>query len=197
MSGDEELSRRGFLRAAGSAAGATWLAAHWPAALAAAQEAAAARDAAAKFETLSEAEAADLAAIAAQIIPTDTLPGATEAGVVYFMDSALRAFMAGAADSVRQGLKALNGKAAAALPGARFAALPPDQQLRLLTAEENTPFFGTVRFMTVAGMFAMPSYGGNQKYAGWKMLGFDHRHAWLPPFGYYDGPPAGKPKAAR
>ncbi len=42
-------------------------------------------------------------------------------------------------------------------------------------------------------MFALPVYGGNKGYAGWKVLGFDHRHAWVPPFGHYDAPaPAGK-----
>ncbi len=180
---DAALSRRGFLKAAGSAAGASWLAALWPAVLAAAEQAAAARDAGAAFETLAAEDAADLAAIAAQIIPSDGLPGATEAGVVYFMDSALRTFMAGAAESVTAGLGALNGKA-----GVRFAKLPAADQLKLLKAEENSPFFGTVQFMTVAGMFALPVYGGNKNYAGWKLLGFQHQHAWVPPFGHYDTP---------
>src|SRR5687768_10772276 len=101
------LSRRGFLQAAGSAA---WLASAWPAVLAAAEQAAAGRDAGAAFEVLTPDEAADLAAIAAQIFPTDELPGANEAGVVYFMDSALRTFMAGAREAVRSGLQALNAK---------------------------------------------------------------------------------------
>jgi hypothetical protein len=35
-------------------------------------------------------------------------------------------------------------------------------------------------------MFAMPSWGGNRERAGWALLGFDNRHAWQPPFGYYD-----------
>jgi hypothetical protein len=188
---DEALSRRGFLKVAG----AGWLAALWPQLLAAAQDAASARDAGAAFETLDADEAADLAAIASQIFPTDALPGAREAGVVYFMDSALRTFMSGARESVASGLQALNARAAAAQPGARFAALPAEGQVSLLKAEENTPFFGTVRFLTVAGMFALPVYGGNQNYAGWKMLGFEHRHVWAPPFGHYDAPaPAAKGK---
>lgn len=189
--GPEVLTRRGFLRAAGSAA---WLATSWPAVLAAAEQAAAARDAAAAFETLTPDDAADLAAIAAQIFPTDTAPGANEAGVVYFMDSALRTFMAGAKEPVLNGLRALNAKAAAAQPGARFAGLPAAEQVRLLQAQEATPFFGTVHFMTVAGMFALPVYGGNRGHAGWKLLGFEHRHFWQPPFGFYDAPAAGKKK---
>jgi gluconate 2-dehydrogenase gamma chain len=195
---DAELSRRGFLKAAGSAAGAGWLAALWPAVLAAAEQAeqaAAARAAGVAFETLAAEDAADLAAIASQIFPSDGTPGATEAGVVYFMDSALRSFMVGAADSVLEGLGALNRKAAAVQPGARFSALPGPEQLKLLKAEEASPFFGTVRFMTIAGMFALPAYGGNQDHQGWKVLGFEHRHFWQPPFGFYDAQ-AAKPKGA-
>ena len=180
------LSRRGFLKAAGSAAGVGWVASLWPAVLAAAEQAAAARDAGAAFEVLSVEDAADRAAIAAQIFPSDGTPGANEAGVVYFMDSALRTFMVGATESVAAGLKVLNQKAGAQ----RFAGLAPAEQTKLLKAEENSPalggFLGTVHFMTIAGMFSLPVYGGNKDYAGWKLLGFSHPHAWLPPFGYYD-----------
>jgi hypothetical protein len=35
-------------------------------------------------------------------------------------------------------------------------------------------------------MFAMPAWGGNRDGAGWALLGFDSRHVWQPPFGYYD-----------
>jgi gluconate 2-dehydrogenase gamma chain len=188
-----ELSRRGFLKATGSMAGAAWAASLWPSVLAAAQDAAAARDAGAEFEQLTAEEAADLAAIAAQIFPTDDLPGATEAGVVYFMDSALRTFMAGAADPVSAGLDALNRKAAAIQTGARFSMLTPAEQFKLLKAEEHAmPFLNTVHFMTIAGMFALPVYGGNRDHAGWKLLGFEHRHAWVPPFGHYDAQVAAK-----
>lgn len=171
--------------------GAAWLAASWPTVLAAAQQAGAARDAAAGFELLTAEEGADFAAIASQIFPSGELPGATEAGVVYFMDSALRGFMSGAASDIGKGLKALNRKA-----GGRFSALAPEAQTALLKSEEASPFFQTVRFMTIAGMFAMPAYGGNRDHAGWKLLGFDHRHFWVPPFGHYDAA-AAKPGAKR
>jgi gluconate 2-dehydrogenase gamma chain len=89
--------------------------------------------------------------------------------------------MSGAAADLRAGLAALNLAA-----GARFATLPADRQLQALKGAESSPFFGTLRFMTIAGMFAMPAYGGNRDHAGWKMLGFEHQMAWVPPFGYYD-----------
>ena len=72
-------------------------------------------------------------------------------------------------------------------PGvARFSALSSDQQIAVLTEEEQSPFFQTVRFLTIMGMFANPSYGGNRNKVGWQLLQFEDRHAWQPPFGYYD-----------
>jgi hypothetical protein len=51
---------------------------------------------------------------------------------------------------------------------------------------ETTAFFATVRRLTLLGLVAMPKYGGNHDKAGWKLLGFEDRHVWQPPFGYYD-----------
>jgi hypothetical protein len=35
-------------------------------------------------------------------------------------------------------------------------------------------------------MFADPAYGGNSDKVGWKLIGFEDRFAWQPPFGEYD-----------
>jgi gluconate 2-dehydrogenase gamma chain len=43
-----------------------------------------------------------------------------------------------------------------------------------------------MRFSTVLGMFANPSYGGNTGQVGWKLLGFQAHGIYQPPFGYYD-----------
>ena len=32
----------------------------------------------------------------------------------------------------------------------------------------------------------MPAYGGNRDGVGWKLIGFEDRHVFQPPFGYYD-----------
>lgn len=186
----DRLSRRGFLRRAGIALGGSLLAVQWPVLAAAGRAAGAARDAGTAFVHLASADAADLEAIAARIIPSDELPGAREAGVIHFIDQSLGTFMAQAGDALRHGLAALNERAAAA--GGRFAELSEAAQDALLRAEEDSPFFGLMHFLTVAGMFAMPARGGNRGEVGWKLLGFDHRHAWVPPFGFYDAPGAGK-----
>ena len=43
-----------------------------------------------------------------------------------------------------------------------------------------------MRFLTVLGLLALPSYGGNAGKVGWKLVGFVDQHVWEPPFGYYD-----------
>jgi hypothetical protein len=40
--------------------------------------------------------------------------------------------------------------------------------------------------LTVAGLLALPSYGGNENRSGWKLVGFVDQHVWSPPFGHYD-----------
>lgn len=182
-----ESARRDFLKRSLSTAGAAWISLRWPAVLAAASAALDAFAAGSTFKHLTADEARDLDAIAAQIIPTDDSPGAREAGVVYFIDAALGSFAAARAGQLRAGLADLNAKARAVDPAAPgFAALSGDAQVVLLTQEQSGEFFQAMRFMTVCGMFALPGYGGNRDEIGWKLLGFDHRHAWSPPFGYYD-----------
>lgn len=179
-------ARRAFLRASGTAAGASWLALHFPGLLAVAEAAAAAREAGAAFLHLTPGEAAALEGIAARIIPTDETPGAREAGVIHFIDQALGGFMADAAGALRAGIETVDTLAAEAGGGRRFAELEPEAQDAILHDIDETPFFGLMHFLTVAGMFALPSYGGNRDHLGWQLLGFDHRHGWVPPFGHYD-----------
>ena len=183
---DFDASRRGFLKLSGSAATGSWLAAQWPALLAIGQTACVARDKQAALVHLETKLAADLAAIAAQIIPRDDTPGAAEAGVIYFIDGALGSFMKGALGFIDSGISELNTRVAQQFPVERFAELSSDQQIAVLKIEDQTPLFGTVRFLTIAGMFAMPAHGGNQEQIGWDLLGFDNRHGWQPPFGFYD-----------
>lgn len=176
-------TRRGFLKLGGGAAGATWIGAQWPALLALGQAACDARDQQAAFLNMDPAFAADLAAVAAQIFPTDdTGPGADEVGVIHFLDQAFGSFMAGARGFIAGGMQEL----AAAAGGRRFAELEPQAQRALLSQHDQAPWFGAIRFLTIGGMFAMPAHGGNRGGAGWELIGFDPGHGWAPPFGYYD-----------
>ncbi len=187
-------SRREFLAATGTMAG-LWLGTD-PDAFFSALEAsrAASRGEQVVYEVLTAAQAADLDAIAAQIIPSDDdLPGAREARAVVFIDRALSGFMAGQKDFLLEGLDDLNGTVTERWPASgRFAGLTEEQQHGLLTEIEDEPFFGAVRFGVLTGMFAHPDWGGNYEGAGWKLLGFEPRFAWQPPFGEYDAEEMGR-----
>jgi gluconate 2-dehydrogenase gamma chain len=183
-------SRRRFLQASSGTLGFAWLAANWPQVAAAAQhghEMAAANPPERRFQLLTPAQARDVEAIAAQIIPSGSTPGAREAGVVYFIDHIHAGAWAGGAKDFIAGLTDFQVRCARHHRGvAQFADLSHDDQLAYLQHVERTPFFSQVRFLSVLGLLALPSYGGNADTVGWKIVGFIGQHAWQPPFGYYD-----------
>jgi gluconate 2-dehydrogenase gamma chain len=185
---DDRLSRRLFLSVAAGMLGVASLPLEWGPIAHAAHDAVAARQGdAARFTFLTSSEAADVEAIAAQIIPTDQTPGAREAGVVYFIDRALGTFFSHMAEDFRSRLAEFRSFCRNRSPDmTAFAALSSEQQIELLRAVEHSPFFTTMRLLTVLGMFAMPSYGGNRQNVGWELLGFEDQHVFVPPFGYYD-----------
>ena len=128
----------------------------------------------AKISFFSAAEAADVEAVAAQIIPTDDTPGAREAGVVYFIDRALATFLSQLAGDYRAQLAAFQAAFRERHPAAAsFASLTSEQQIEYLKAVDHTPFFDTTRLLTLLGMFSLPAYGGNRDGVGWKLLGFE------------------------
>jgi len=130
---------------------------------------------------------ADVEAITSHIIPTDTTPGAREAGVARFIERALTSFLAPMAEDFHAGLQEFQRGVRARYPGsASFAALEASKQIEWLHSMERSAFFGLLRQLTVLGMFAAPAYGGNRNGIGWQLLGFKDEHAFRPPFGYYD-----------
>ena len=192
---DDALSRRAFLTVSGAAVASAWLAADPDELRASLAHAARAREApcAPAWEFFTAEQAADVEAIAAQIVPTDDTPGAREARVVSFVDHSLATWAVPQREPFIQGLDGLNGEVEKRWPGAgRFASLPAERQLELLRAQEQTPFFRQMRFATLVGMFSLPSYGGNAGKLGWRLIGFEDRYVWQPPFGDYDAEAAGR-----
>lgn len=176
---DTAISRRGFLK--GGAAGL--LHSMLPVSAGLVAGACSARDDDAPYAFLPPAEALDIAAIAARIIPTTDTPGATEAGVVHFFDQAFASDMKDAYVLAHSGLGTLN----ASIAEGRFANQDAALQDSLLAAIEGQPFFELMRVMTIFGFFAMSEYGGNRDHIAWDLIGFKGHHgAWQPPFGYYD-----------
>ena len=128
-------------------------------------------------------DAATVAAFAERLMPgTPGKPGATEAGVLNYIDLALAGAYADQQDFYRRGLAALEGycRVAHGKPFAQLAAAQQDDVIAAL--EQDRPnnftwpsaqaFFATLRTHTMEGMFADPVYGGNKDFSGWRLVGF-------------------------
>jgi gluconate 2-dehydrogenase gamma chain len=138
-----------------------------------------------RFFTAEEARTVEAAC--ARVFPSDENgPGATEAGVVIFIDRQLAGpygrdkyrythppFVesvpehgyqgkATPQEIYREGLKPLQG----------LASLPPAEQDARLRAIETTTFFRLLRQHTIEGMFSDPLHGGNAGMIGWQLIGY-------------------------
>jgi gluconate 2-dehydrogenase gamma chain len=189
-------SRRTFLLDSVTGLGGAWVAANAAGILAAEDYVlrAAQTGRPVKFGFFTPAQAVEIEAMAAQIIPTDATPGAREARVIQFIDRALTTFAKNSQAAYTTGIDDLQAQTKQLFPTATtFSGLTGPQQIQVLTAMEKTPFFTTVRTHTVIGFFASPVHGGNQDKIGWKLIGYDDSLNFRPPFGYYDAQdPAGK-----
>jgi gluconate 2-dehydrogenase gamma chain len=185
----QRKSRREFLIESASGIGAAWIVANYSEIVAAQEfvqnEAQTAR--ARGFAFFTAAQAAEVDAMTAQIIPTDATPGAREARVVAFIDRALVTFERDRQADYTKGLDELAARTEQLSPHAqRFSRLMSEQQIRVLTAIEDTPFFELVRRHTITGFFSSPIHGGNYGKVGWELIGYDDSLDHEPPFGYYD-----------
>lgn len=198
-------ARRDFLQLLSGYVGAGWLAANWPALLSAAEHAhQAAKSGNPVLEVLTPEQARELDALTSCLIPTDDTPGAHEAGVVYFIDRALKTYASEQLPTYQKGLEAVQKYTAETFPGVtRFSEATEEQKLKILTelsAESDlqkgvprrglpagsTDFLRTLRFDTICGFLVDPEGGGNRDFAGWKAIGRDPAHNFAPPFGHYD-----------
>jgi gluconate 2-dehydrogenase gamma chain len=138
-----------------------------------------------RFFTTVEAEI--VVAASERIFPGDESgPGATEAGVVIYIDRQLagpyrrdryrytkppfvesvveHGYQGGASprDIYRQGLQGLK----------EFTTLTAVEQDNRLKSIERTLFFRLLRTHTIEGMFCDPMHGGNAGLIGWQLVGF-------------------------
>ena len=180
----EKTSRRQFLQNGVAIGGGSWLRFSAPGLAALAQAACSAKEEARAFTILSASEALEFEAIAARILPTTATPGAREAGVIWFFDQTFGTYNANSLPFARNGLAAFQDSLAGS---ALFSELDNAAQDAHMKTQENTPFFGLMRFMTLCGFFGMSKHGGNKNDIGWKLVGVDPSlHVHESPFGYYD-----------
>jgi len=135
----------------------------------------------------TEAEAREVVAACERIFPADASgPGATEAGVVIYIDRQLagpygrdkyRYTKGPWVDSFPE--HGYQAKASpreiyrAGIAGLKnFASLTPAQQDERLRALEQTAFFQMLRRHTIEGMFCDPLHGGNADMIGWQLIGY-------------------------
>lgn len=169
-----KLNRRRFIQTLGAAAGGSIL--FFPAC----------SPLVSAWQFLTEEEAGLVIAIAEQIIPADEYPGATDAGVVYFIDKQLAGFYNNYQQTYRSGLAAVQQYCLAQFK-MKFEGLEWNIQTEVLKNMEsnklegdywkgNSPssFFRLMKDHTMQGFYGSPRHGGNKDYVSYKMLKLDY-----------------------
>jgi gluconate 2-dehydrogenase gamma chain len=142
----------------------------------------------APWQFFTESEAACMAAICEQIIPADEHgPGATYAGVIFYIDKQLDEIFTGDQQHYRDGLAAIQ-QSAVAMHGKEFEALEFDVQTRFLEQmESNTltgahwkeiipqsSLFSKMIDHSMQGFYGSPRHGGNRNYISYKLMKLDY-----------------------
>ncbi len=122
------------------------------------------------FFTPEEAET--VIALCEQIIPADEDPGATQAGVIHYIDRHLTGHFRRYQTVYRQGLAELD-RLCRERHGRRFAELKFEQQTAVLESLQGDlkRFFELVIDHAMQGFYGDPRHGGNRDYVSWRMLG--------------------------
>ena len=136
------------------------------------------------YRVLTRHQVATLEAIAEQIIPADSDPGARDVGAVVYIDRVLSGEQRSRLPLYTASLAGAD-ETSQAMFQKRFVALAFDQQTAVLKAIESgkspgaawkkvssAQFFSTVWLHVLEGFYGSPSHGGNKNYASWKMVGF-------------------------
>jgi gluconate 2-dehydrogenase gamma chain len=119
-----------------------------------------------------------LEAVCARIVPTDSEPGATEAGCAEFIDRQLGLpHFDALRTQVDRGLEHLDGMAQRRL-GRGFTAASAAEQDELLRAFHKAPrgvqgayVFSLLLTLTLEGFLSDPVHGGNRNQVGWAFVG--------------------------
>jgi gluconate 2-dehydrogenase gamma chain len=125
-----------------------------------------------EFVFFTAAQAALVTMIAEQIVPADEDPGATGAGVVYYIDRQLTGALSQFAPVYKEGLTAFEP-----MRNMKFA-----EQTEFLKSVERRErgnaaarLFSVMIDHTMQGFYGPPLHGGNRGEVSWKMLGIDRQ----------------------
>lgn len=168
-----EIGRRAFVKAAGTAVGGIILVP-------------ACAPSVGRWRFLTDAEATVVEAIAEQIIPADHDAGARDANVVNYIDRQLAGVFAEHQDTYRHGVVGIQETSNLMFNG-DFESLEWEQQTEVLRSLENgearggiwetesaRSFFELVRSHTMQGFYGSPRHGGNRRFVSFRMIGIDY-----------------------
>ena len=138
------------------------------------------------YRVLSDDEASCLIALCEQIIPADEDPGATDAGVINFIDKQIALRFPEEKDFMKKGVVALEASCQA-LHKKKFEELDFSTQTTVVASMERNQlpdeywseirqrtFFDRVVQRTMQGFYGMPRHGGNKDYVSYRMLKLDY-----------------------
>jgi gluconate 2-dehydrogenase gamma chain len=137
-----------------------------------------------RFFTLEEGQT--VAAICERIIPADRDPGATQAGVVNFIDLQLMGPYKRYRARYRQGIRGVE-QTSLQMFGFGFTQLSAERQDEILKELErggvageawkdlsSKDFFSLILSHAMQGFYGDPRHGGNRERVSWKMLGLPY-----------------------
>jgi gluconate 2-dehydrogenase gamma chain len=124
------------------------------------------------WDFLSDNQARTLSALCDQIVPADEFPGASQAGVVTYIDRQLIRHYRRHQETYLAGLGRTDEMSRDRF-GCAFAEAIRAQQLQIVTVleKENRAFFELLRQHTMEGYYGSPRHGGNRDATSWHMLG--------------------------
>jgi len=139
-----------------------------------------------KYRFFSDKEAEILIAMCERIIPRDDTAGATDLGVINYIDRNLMGHFAKHKQTYRKGLPALDNTALS-LRNTSFcqlSAVQQDELLRILESGDvpesiwthvgSQKFFKLAIAHTMQGFYGPPRHGGNRGFQSYKILDLDY-----------------------
>ena len=139
------------------------------------------------FQFFTSEEALLVLSVCEALIPEDENgPGATQAGVIYYIDKQLSGVFSNQQSAYRNGLVALQ-KSCRNLFGSDFEDLSDELRIQFLKMMENNnlpgdywmhhppaDFFSTIVKHSMQGFYGPPRHGGNKNYISYKIMNLDY-----------------------
>jgi gluconate 2-dehydrogenase gamma chain len=138
------------------------------------------------YRVFTNEEAACLIALCEQIIPADRDAGATDAGVIHFIDRQTFLRFPDELPTYQKGIAALQSTCREQ-HATTFEKLTHDTQIEMMKAMEQgrlpadywedigqQSFFNLVLNRTMQGFYGSPRHGGNRNYVSYRMLRLDY-----------------------